>query len=79
MPKPLALTDDQMTAIQRAAEPLHPHDRGVYLERVAQILDGCEIRDGLVARAARQAQAELWRPPTIEQRAPIAGKWGRMR
>ena len=31
--KPIALTDGQLLAIQRAADPLHPEDRGPYLEK----------------------------------------------
>jgi hypothetical protein len=40
--KPIALTDGQLLAIQRAADPLHPQDRGPYLEKVAEMLNGHE-------------------------------------
>jgi hypothetical protein len=36
---PIALTDDQLDIIRRAAEPLHPHDRGAYLETVAELFE----------------------------------------
>lgn len=72
---PLALTDDQLAALQRFAEPLHPSDRGSFLTRVASILQDREIGDGAVHRAAEQAQLEYRRPTAaIDGRA---GKHGR--
>ena len=50
--KPIGLTDEQLLTIQRAAAPLHPQDRGPYLEKVAEMLNGHEIGDGLVGRVA---------------------------
>jgi hypothetical protein len=77
MPRPLALTDEQLNIIVRASEPLHYPDRGPYLERVAELLRGCEvIGDGLVSRIARQAQAEFWRAPELD-RARVPSKWSR--
>ena len=38
--KSIGLTDEQLLAIQRAAGPLHPQDRGPYLEKVAELLSG---------------------------------------
>jgi len=46
-------------AIERAAGFLDPNDRGPFLHRVAELLNGHEIGDGLVSRAAREAQAEF--------------------
>jgi hypothetical protein len=57
----IRLTDDQLSIIQRAAEPLNPHDRGAYLETVAELLNGHELGDGVVARAAKEAQRRFWR------------------
>jgi hypothetical protein len=55
MSKPLALSDDQMTMITRAAEPLQPADRGPFLQRVATLLNGHELGDGVsVERRARR-------------------------
>jgi hypothetical protein len=71
---PLRLSDDQLDIVRRAAEPLNPHDRGAYLETVAQLLNGHEIGDGLVARAAREAQGRFWRAPDL---AGHAGKYAR--
>jgi hypothetical protein len=36
-------------AIERAAKLLHPNDRGPFLQRVAELLNGHEIGDGLVS------------------------------
>jgi hypothetical protein len=60
-PRPLALTDAQWDIVQRAAEPLHPRDRGAYLEAVAELLREVEIGDGAVARAAREALVSKYR------------------
>jgi hypothetical protein len=68
---PLAFTDPQMDVILRAAEPLHPQDRSAYLQRVADLLNGHELGDGLVSRAARQAQRELFRPPDDTMHTPM--------
>src|SRR3954454_21546148 len=58
MSKPIALTDNQMTAIMRAAEPLQPDDRGPFLERVAARLQAIEIGDGSVGRVCRELQRD---------------------
>jgi len=75
---PLALTDDQLTVIQRLAEPLVYADRAAYLHRVAELLRDCSaIGDGVVGRAARQAQAEFRRSPALEVREAHGGKYAR--
>jgi hypothetical protein len=71
--KPIAVSDTQLAAVQRAAEPLHPDDRGPYLERVAQLLNGHEIGDGVVGRVVREAQRQFLRPPEM----PPVGKYAR--
>jgi hypothetical protein len=72
---PLALTDDQLTIIRRLAEPLVYADRAAYLTRVAELLRGQELGDGVVGRAARQAALEFRRSPTLEIREH-SGKYG---
>jgi hypothetical protein len=67
--QPLKLTDTQLNIIRRAAEPLHPHDRGVYLETVAELLNGHELGDGIITRVAKEAQKRFWRG-TPELRSP---------
>ena len=73
MSKPVALTDNQMTAIMRAAEPLQPVDRGPFLERVAARLQAIEIGDGSVGRVCRELQRDYLRP-SVDQHI---GKYGR--
>jgi hypothetical protein len=62
---PISLSDDQLSALLRCAEPLPPQDGDRFLRRVAELLRGRPIGDGTVALAARQAQAELFKPPQM--------------
>jgi hypothetical protein len=62
-PTPISLSDEQMTMIMTAAEPLHQHDRARFLEAVAERLRHQQIGDGAVARAVRDAQREFFRAP----------------
>ena len=73
--KPIGLTDEQLLTIQRAAAPLHPQDRGLYLEKVAEMLSGHEIGDGLVGRVAREAQRQFLRAPELEPK-PVPSQMG---
>jgi hypothetical protein len=47
---PLRLTDDQLAAVLRAAEPLAVGDRDAFLRDVAAALQGQELGDGTVYR-----------------------------
>jgi hypothetical protein len=62
---PLALTDEQLAAIRRAAEPLQPHDRGAFLQAVADALQNLELGDGNVFRAIKVAQKQFYDPPIL--------------
>jgi hypothetical protein len=66
---PIALSDDQLQTVMLHAEPLPPQDRDRYLHRVASLLHGVAIGDGAVARAARQAQGELFCAPILTSAA----------
>ena len=71
--QPLRLTDDQLTAVLSAAEPLAVGDRGAFLRDVAATLQGQELGDGAVHRAIAQAQRKYYDPPLV-----TAGpRWGR--
>jgi hypothetical protein len=54
---PLALNDDEFAAIQAAAAPIHPLQRGAFLEALAKALEEhAVIGPGLVHRCAAALQ-----------------------
>jgi hypothetical protein len=56
-PRPIALTDAEITTIMAAARPLSPADREAFLEHVAAALAALPMRgDGVVARTVRDAR-----------------------
>jgi len=55
----LAFTDEQLTQIRAAAQPIPRAQRQAYLERVAALLSDRTFGNGDVQRAAAQAQREL--------------------
>ena len=60
----LRLSDDQLTQIFRAAQPLQVRDRNAFLEAVAERLRNCpEPGDGQVFRAVAEAQKMFFSPP----------------
>jgi hypothetical protein len=61
---PLALTDEQLSAVYAAAEPLVPADRSLFLQDVAAELDGKELGDG---RVVREVQRRYFHPPTLDE------------
>ena len=67
MSPPLALSDSQMDAVLRAAEPLLLYDRGPFLIALAELLrnEPQPLGDGAVFRACRELQRQFFRPPTI--------------
>ena len=70
MPKPLALTDEQLDTVYRAAQPLDPDLRGPFLETVARTLSReAELGDGAVHRACRETQRLYWHPPNLDKAA----------
>jgi hypothetical protein len=75
MPRALALTDEEMNTLYRLAGPLDPHDRGAFLEAVAERLRGVEILGpGIVARIAAETQRQYFDPPVIER---VPSRWDR--
>jgi hypothetical protein len=70
---PLHLSDDQLAAVLRAAEPLALGDRSAFLQDVAATLRGQELGDGAVYRVVAQAQRQYYDPPILS--APP--RWGR--
>ena len=69
--KPLALSDDQLTAVMRASLPLSPDDRGAFLQQVAAALQGQPIGHGSVHRIVAQVKRKFFEAPTVfERRLP---------
>ena len=61
---PLALTDDQLSAVYAAAQPLEVADRDPFLQAVAAALSNhTDPGDGDVHRACREAQRRFFDPP----------------
>jgi hypothetical protein len=76
-PRPLALSDSEITTIMAAARPLSPADRDAFLEHVAAALAALPMRgDGVVARTVREVFKQHWKAPEIE-RKPYGGKYAR--
>jgi hypothetical protein len=72
---PLALSDEQSSAVLRAAAPLVPADRPAFLKEVAQALSTLPVLgDGVVARTCAVIQRRYLRPSDLEQRSH-AGKY----
>jgi hypothetical protein len=71
--RPLRLTDDQLAAVLRAAEPLAVGDRGAFLQDVAAALQGQELGDGAVYRTIAQVQRRYYDPPILGPEP----RWGR--
>lgn len=68
MPRPLALTDSQITQIMQLSRPLTPDQRVAFLEMIAAKLNGHnEIGDGQLYQLCRELQAALFDPPTVER------------
>ena len=70
--KPIALSDEQLTAIMRAAAPLPPADRRPFLEEVTRELQSQPtIGDGVVGRVCAELQRAYLQPPMVfERRIP---------
>jgi hypothetical protein len=60
----MAFTDEQLSQIKAAAQPIPRLLRKTYLERIAALLAGRQFSSGEVQRAAAQAQRELIGSPT---------------
>jgi hypothetical protein len=62
MPPPLPFTDEQITAIMRAAQPLALPDRAAFLEAWLPRSRGKPVGDGAVFRAIREVQGRYLEP-----------------
>ena len=62
--RPIALSDDQLDAVMRAATPLQPRDRGPFLEELARELARLpDIGDGSLHRIIMTVQHKHFAPP----------------
>ena len=75
MDKPIHLTDSQLEQILRAAAPLAPEDRSLFLADVATALRGQALGDGAVFRVIREIQERYFHPPQFTPGG--SGKYGR--
>jgi hypothetical protein len=71
MPTPLALTDEQMDSVLRAAVPLQPRDRAPFLEARAQALSA---QPSSIHRAIADTQKRFFDPPREAAGFKDAGK-----
>ena len=66
---PLGVTDDQLSMIMQACEPLLPIDRDRFLRALADAL-GAEpqpLGDGQIFRAIKSLRGQYWRPPSLDE------------
>ena len=77
-PRPLALSDSEITTVMSAAAVLNVADRDAFLRSVAAPLATLPaIGDGAVARVCREIQSRYWRAPDLDERGPYGGKYAR--
>jgi hypothetical protein len=75
MPKPLALSDAEITTIMAACRPPAVEAREPFLLAVAQTIAGLdEHADGAVYRICRELQCRFFEPPRL---ARVTPKWAR--
>jgi hypothetical protein len=75
MSTPIRLSDDELSAVMLAAQPLAPAARDGFLRAVASSMQSCgEIGPGAVHRAIVAAQREHFEPPDLS-RARDQSKW----
>jgi predicted DNA-binding transcriptional regulator YafY len=74
MSRPIALSDDELSAIMNAAKPLQPADRDRFLRAVAEAITALpEIGPGSVHRAISELQRRYFVAPDLrvdEPRSP---------
>ena len=65
---PVKLSDDELSAIMTACQPLAPAARDGFVRAVANALQGCaEVGPGSVHRAIVAAQREHFSPPDLSR------------
>jgi hypothetical protein len=73
-PRPISLSDEQLTSLMAAAQPLAPADRDPFLRAIAARFYGhSQIGDGELGRAIRDLQRDYFKAPSgieVVRRAP---------
>jgi hypothetical protein len=65
--RPISWSDDQLSAVMRASQPLEPYERSAFLSALATLFQGrSEVGDGELFRSIKQLQREHFRPPALE-------------
>jgi hypothetical protein len=73
----ITLSDDELDAVMRAAQPLRASDRDQFLRALAFELEKhTDIGPGLVHRVIRDLQKRYFDPPTLSGMVHHAGKYG---
>jgi hypothetical protein len=63
-PRPIAVSDDQLSQIMAALEPLQPGERSAVLAKLADHLRAMpEVGDGALFRLLKELVRQVWRPP----------------
>jgi len=66
-PRPLALSDSELTHIMAACRPLSPADRDAFLQHIAAALAALPmLGDGVVARTVREVFKQHWKAPELD-------------
>jgi len=66
--RPVSLSDDELSAIMRACDPLPPDRRGAFVQEVARMLGACgEIGPGSVFRVIRDVQKQFFVAPDLSR------------
>jgi hypothetical protein len=68
--KPIALSEQQMSAIFAASHPIAPHLRSAFLKHVAnELAQAPELGDGLLHRTIMRVQRVYFDPPDLRASA----------
>jgi hypothetical protein len=73
---PIKLSDDELSAVMSAAQPLPVDLRDPFLHAVASALQGREVGPGSVHRVCRELQREFFAPPDLSRSRDVS-RWRR--
>ena len=71
----ISLSDDQLSMVMHAAEPLDPAMRSAFLAALAALLSTAgEIGDGTIGRAIRELRHEFHQPLSVSRSGQVREK-----